>query len=184
MKLPLILLSAAVVAGFFMAANSMPTTPEVASVHEFKVKTITGEMVSLSKYKSKKLLIVNTASQCGYTPQYADLQKLQDQYGSKLQVLGFPANNFGGQEPGTNKEIASFCTKNYGVTFPMFEKVDVVGANAAPLFKYLSDKSQNGVSGDAPKWNFCKYLVDENGKLMKFFPSSTKPLDKDITGLL
>jgi glutathione peroxidase len=99
-------------------------------------------------------------------------------------VLGFPSNNFGGQEPGSNAEIKSFCTKNYGVTFPMFDKVEVVGDKAAPLFKYLSNKAQNGVVNDAPKWNFCKYLIDENGKVMKFFPSSVKPTSSEITSLL
>jgi glutathione peroxidase len=176
--------------GLFLMASSLFTTPEVPnesealSVHSFTVKTIDGKSVKLREYAGKKILIVNTASECGYTPQYKDLQELATKYAGKVVVLGFPSNNFGGQEPGSNAEIKSFCTKNYGVTFPMFDKVEVVGDKAAPLFKYLSNKAQNGVVNDAPKWNFCKYLIDENGKVMKFFPSSVKPTSSEITSLL
>ena len=162
----------------------VPNESEALSVHSFTVKTIDGKSVKLREYAGKKLLIVNTASECGYTPQYKDLQELATKYAGKVVVLGFPSNNFGGQEPGSNAEIKSFCTKNYGVTFPMFDKVEVVGDKAAPLFKYLSNKAQNGVVNDAPKWNFCKYLIDENGKVIKFFPSSVKPTSSEITSLL
>ena len=162
----------------------VPNESEALSVHSFTVKTIDGKSVKLREYAGKKLLIVNTASECGYTPQYKDLQELATKYADKVVVLGFPSNNFGGQEPGSNAEIKSFCTKNYGVTFPMFDKVEVVGNKAAPLFKYLSNKAQNGVVNDAPKWNFCKYLIDENGKVIKFFPSSVKPTSSEITSLL
>jgi len=171
----------------FIAAIFMAATPEsstVQSVHDFTVNTIDGKSVKLSEYKGKKLLIVNTASQCGYTPQYADLQKLSETYAGKVVVLGFPSNDFGAQEPGTNDEIKGFCKKNYGVTFQMFQKTPVTGNAASPLFKYLSHKDQNGVVNDAPKWNFCKYLIDENGKVLKFFPSSVNPMDKEITSLL
>lgn len=181
--------------GFFTFTSAMnDTTPPsettvaeataAKSVHDFSVKDIDGKTVNLSLYKGKKLLIVNTASECGYTPQYADLQKLADAYSGKLVVLGFPANNFGGQEPGSESEIKAFCSKNYGVTFPMFAKVDVVGKSQAPLFYFLSHKDANGAVDQAPKWNFCKYLVDENGKVLKFFPSSVKPMDAEITSMI
>jgi len=145
-----------------------------SSIYEFKLPAIDGEVIDFAKFKGKPLLIVNTASKCGYTPQYADLQKLQDQYGSKVTILGFPANNFGAQEPGTNVEISEFCQKNYGVTFQMFEKVSVKGADQAPLYAWLKEKT-----GEEPSWNFCKYLVKPDGTV-KFFPSKVNPLDKQI----
>lgn len=154
------------------------------SIYDFKVKTLDGKEVSLSMYKGKKLLIVNTASECGYTPQYADLQKLHDKLGKKVTILGFPANNFGGQEPGSNKEIASFCQKNYGVSFQMFEKVSVAGSDIHPLFKFLSTKSENGNINQAPSWNFCKYLVNEDGIVVGFFKSNVSPMSLDIISQL
>jgi glutathione peroxidase len=126
------------------------------------------------------VLIVNTASECGYTAQYKELQKLHEQYGSKIIVLGFPANNFGGQEPGTDTEIANFCEKNFGVTFQLFQKSDVIGDSKSDVYKWLTDKNQNGWNTEEPKWNFCKYLINENGDLIKFFSSSVGPLDKEI----
>lgn len=159
-------------------------TNNKTTVYDFKVRTIDGEEISLSKFKGKKILIVNVASECGYTPQYKNLQALSEQYAGKLTVVGFPANNFGGQEPGTGPEIKTFCTKNYGVTFPMMEKISVKGDDMHPLYKWLSTKTENGVTDEAPKWNFCKYLIDESGKLIKFFPSKTDPLSKDITSLI
>src|ERR1700712_5134977 len=155
------------------------------SVYDFKVPALNGGTIDLSTYKGKKLLIVNTASKCGFTPQYADLEKLYEQYKDKLVVIGFPANNFGQQEPGTSQEITEFCTKNYGVTFPMAEKVDVTGDNTAPLFKYLTDEAKKlGVADPVIKWNFTKFLVDENGKLVAVFPSKVKPMDDQITKYL
>lgn len=148
--------------------------------HEFKMKSIDGEVIDFSKYKGKKVLLVNTASECGYTPQYKDLEELNKKYGDKVVILGFPANNFGGQEPGTNKEIAGFCQKNYGVTFQLFEKVDVVGDQACDLYKWLWTKEQNGWNSQEPKWNFNKYLIDENGQLVKYFASSVKPMGPEI----
>jgi glutathione peroxidase len=127
----------------------------------------------------QKVLIVNTASECGYTPQYEDLQALHEQFGGKVTVLGFPANNFGGQEPGSNLQIAQFCKKNYGVSFQLFEKIDVVGKNTAPLYAWLEKQT-----GKVPTWNFCKYLIDENGKVVQFFPSAVNPMDEQVTGLL
>jgi glutathione peroxidase len=164
------------------AANTIKS--EKKTVYDFKVNTIDGQQISLSKFKGKKILIVNVASECGYTPQYKNLQALSDQYAGKLVVVGFPANNFGGQEPGTGPQIKAFCTKNYGVTFPMMEKISVSGADMHPLYKWLSTKAENGVSDEAPKWNFSKYLIDEKGGLIKFFSSKVDPLSTEITALL
>lgn len=159
-------------------------TPKSSGIYQFKVKTIDGKEITLDKFKGKKMLIVNVASECGYTPQYKDLQALYEKYKDKLEVIGFPANNFGGQEPGTAIEIKSFCTKNYGVTFTMMEKISVKGDDMHPLYKWLSTKSENGVTDEAPKWNFSKYLIDENGKILKFFPSKVSPMSEEITSLL
>lgn len=154
------------------------------TIYDFKMKTLDGKEVSLAMFKGKKLLIVNTASECGYTPQYAELQKLHDKLGSKVTILGFPANNFGGQEPGSNAEIATFCQKNYGVTFQMFEKISVAGADMHPLYKFLSSKSENGTINAAPTWNFCKYLINEDGFVVGFFKSNVSPMSLDIVSLL
>lgn len=155
-------------------------TANPTSVYDFKFKTLAGEEIALNEFKGRKMLLVNTASECGYTPQYKELQALYEKYGGKVVVLGFPANDFGGQEPGSNEEIATFCEKNYGVKFPVFEKITVQGPEMHPLYKWLSTKSLNGVTDEAPNWNFCKYLVDEKGHLIKFFPSKVKPLDEEI----
>jgi glutathione peroxidase len=153
-------------------------------IYDFKVGSLDGGTIDFSKYRGKKILIVNTASECGYTPQYADLEKLYEQYKSKLVVVGFPANNFGGQEPGTNGEIKEFCKKNYGVTFPMAGKVSVKGEDIHPLFKWLTSKSENGVMDADIKWNFTKFLLDENGKLLAVFPSKVNPTSEEITKFL
>jgi glutathione peroxidase len=151
------------------------------SVYDFKVPALSGGTIDLSAYKGKKILIVNTASKCGYTPQYEDLQKLYEKYKDKLVIVGFPANDFGLQEPGTNSEISEFCKKNYGVTFPMAAKVDVVGENTAPLFKYLTEEAiKLGTPAPVIKWNFTKFLVDENGKLIAVFPSKVIPMSEEI----
>jgi glutathione peroxidase len=155
------------------------------SVYDFKVPGLDGSTIDLSKYKGKKILIVNTASKCGFTPQYADLEKLYEKYKSKLVIVGFPANNFGQQEPGSNSEIKEFCTKNYGVSFPMADKVDVIGDNTHPLFKYLTDEAKKlGVQDPVIKWNFTKFLIDENGKLVAVFPSKVTPMSEEITKYL
>lgn len=151
----------------------MPLFTET-SIYDFKMKSLDGNMIDFSQYKGKTLLLVNVASHCGYTPQYADLEKLHENYGDKVIVLGFPANNFGAQEPGTNAEIAEFCQKNYGVKFQMFEKISVKGEDQHPLYAWLKEKS-----GQEPSWNFCKYLVKPDGTV-KFFPSKVKPLDPEI----
>jgi glutathione peroxidase len=161
--------------------NPMKTTTDIpASFHEFKVNSIDGQPVNFDQFKGKKVLLVNVASRCGYTPQYEGLQELYEKYSNKIVVLGFPANNFGGQEPGSNDDIASFCEATYGVTFPMFEKVSVKGLDKHPLYRWLSDSKLNGWNDQEPSWNFCKYLVDENGKLLKFFPSSVKPMSDEL----
>lgn len=154
-----------------------------SSVYEFKLKTIDGKNFNLAKYRGKKLLIVNTASKCGYTPQYAELQKLADEYKDKVTVIGFPENNFAGQEPGSNAEIKQFCQKNYGVTFPLSEKVSVKGDDIAPLFKYLTEAPNPDFTGDI-KWNFEKFLIDENGKLIHRYRSAVKPLSPEIVNAL
>ena len=155
------------------------------SIYDYKVPGLDGELIDLSKYKGKKILIVNTASKCGYTPQYADLEALYQKYKNTLVIIGFPANNFKGQEPGTNAEIADFCKKNYGVTFPMAEKVSVNGDDIHPLFKYLvSEAEKKGIAQPVIKWNFTKFLIDENGNLVTVFSHKTKPLDEEILGYL
>ncbi len=151
------------------------------SIYDFKVESLDGKEINFADFKGKKILIVNTASECGFTPQYADLEKVSEEYKDKVVVVGFPANNFGGQEPGTNTEIGAFCQKNYGVTFPLAAKVSVKGDDTAPIFKYLTEKDLNGVKNTTILWNFTKFLVDENGKLIDSFVSTTKPTSDAIT---
>lgn len=146
------------------------------SFYDFTVKTIDGENYSLSQLKGKKVMVVNTASKCGYTPQYETLQKVYQEYKSKnFVIIGFPANNFGNQEPGTNIEIKNFCTEKFSVSFPMMEKISVKGDDMNPLYKWLTSKSENGVMDSEVKWNFQKYLIDENGKLVDVAFSKEKP---------
>ena len=154
-----------------------------SSVYDFKLKNLDGKKFDLKKYKGKKVLIVNTASKCGYTKQYAELQKLAETYADKLVVVGFPANNFGGQEPGTAEEIKTFCHDIYSVTFPMSEKVSVKGDDISPLFKYLTEAPNPDFTGEI-KWNFEKFLIDENGKLIHRFRSKTTPMSDEITKAL
>lgn len=150
------------------------------SLYDFKMESLTGEEIDLAEYRGKKVVILNTASKCGFTPQYADWQKFHEEYGDNIVVLGFPANNFGGQEPGSDEDIAEFCQVNYGVTFQMFSKIDVVGDNQHPLYKWLSRKELNGWNDKAPTWNFCKYVVNENGEVTHFFASKIKPDDAEF----
>ncbi len=157
---------------------------EAKSIHSFKVKALDGRTIDFSKFKGKKILIVNTASECGFTPQYDDLEKLYETYKDKLVIVGFPANNFGGQEPGTNEEIGAFCKKNYGVTFPMAAKVSVKGDDILPIFKFLTDKKLNGVKNTMILWNFTKFLLNEKGELIDTFISTTKPTSGSITKYL
>ncbi len=160
--------------------STVPTEGNQPSVYDFKFKTLLGEEINLNEFKGRKMLLVNVASECGFTPQYKELQQLYDQYGTKVVVIGFPVNDFGGQEPGSNQEIATFCERNYGVTFPIVEKIVVTGAEQHPLYKYLSSKTLNGVTDEAPNWNFCKYLIDEKGKVVQFFPSKVTPLSSEL----
>ena len=148
------------------------------SIYDFKMNSLEGKEIDFSQFRGKNLLIVNVASKCGFTPQYADLEKMHEELGDKVVILGFPANNFGSQEPGTNLEIAEFCEKNYGVKFQMFEKISVKGDDQHPLYQWLKEKS-----GQEPSWNFCKYLVKPDGTV-KFFPSKVKPLDQEIVNAL
>jgi glutathione peroxidase len=157
------------------------------SIYDFRVKTIRGEEQSLADYKGKVLLIVNTASKCGFTPQYKELQELYEQYRDcGFVVLGFPCNQFGNQEPGTEEEIEQFCQVNYGVTFPMFAKIDVKGEHAHPLFRYLTEKAPGVFGTKVIKWNFTKFLVDRNGNVVARFAPQTKPseLKSEIEKLL
>ena len=151
-----------------------------ASIYDFKVPGIDGQAIDFSKFKGKKVLIVNTASKCGLTPQYAELQQLQEKYKNTLVIVGFPANNFGQQEPGSNAEIKEFCQKNYGVTFPITEKISVKGDDIHPMFKYLVDEAAKLGFEDPIKWNFTKFLVDENGKLVTVFASKVKPMSEEV----
>ncbi len=152
-----------------------------SSFYDFTVKDIDGNDFELSSLKGKKVMVVNTASKCGFTPQYEILQKVYEQYGGdEFMIVGFPANNFMKQEPGTNDEIKSFCTKNYGVTFPMMSKISVKGDDMAPLYEWLTSKDKNGVLDSKVGWNFQKYLIDENGNLVKMIPSKVKPDDEEI----
>ncbi|MFT4070932.1 MAG: glutathione peroxidase [Dysgonamonadaceae bacterium] len=158
-----------------VSANAKDKQKKV-SFYDFKVKTLEGEEFPLSKLKGKKVMVVNTASKCGFTPQYADLESLYKQYGGKnFIIIGFPANNFKEQEPGDNAQIREFCTANYGVTFPMMEKISVAGNDIHPLYKWLTEKSENGVMDAPVKWNFQKILIDEKGHLVDVIMTKEKP---------
>jgi glutathione peroxidase len=162
----------------------LPPTEPLTSIYDIKVVDIDGHETDLSVYRGKFMLIVNVASECGYTPQYSDLQLLSEEYGDKLAVLGFPSNDFGEQEPAAEKEIKFFCTENYHITFPMFSKIHVAGLNKHPVYKWLSEARQNGWNNEEPSWNFCKYLVDDKGRLLSFFSKTVNPYDREITGKL
>ena len=154
------------------------------SIYNFKINSLQGKEINFADLTDKVILIVNTASECGFTPQYEGLQKLYIQQQGKLVIVGFPANNFGAQEPGTNSEIKSFCTKNYGVSFPMAAKVSVKGDDMAPIYQWLCHKSENGVLDADIKWNFGKFLLDENGKLIQYFPSNITPMSQELLSKL
>ena len=157
----------------------------VKTFYDFTVKDIDGNTFNLSSLKGKKVLVVNTASKCGNTPQYSDLEKLYEQYRNKnFIIIGFPANNFGQQEPGTNAEIKTFCTKNYGVSFPMMSKISVKGSDMDPLYQWLTSKKQNGVMDSEVTWNFQKYMIDENGKLVGMVEPKGQPFSDKIVSWL
>ena len=171
----------------FKAKNIILNTNNIApkkSFYELEAISLDGKKISFDQYKNKKILIVNVASKCGYTYQYEGLQKLQDIYQDKVIVLGLPANDFFNQESGSNEEIEEFCETNYGITFPMFEKTTTKGKKQSPIYQWLTNKDFNGWNAQRPTWNFCKYLVNEQGKLVGFFDSKVKPLSEEITSLL
>jgi glutathione peroxidase len=152
------------------------------TIYDFKVIDIEGKEFDLASLKGKKVLIVNTASKCGLTPQYEELEKLYQTYKDQnFVIVGFPSNDFMSQEPGSNEEIKEFCTKNYGVSFPMMGKIEVKGKEMHPLYQFLTEKSKNGYSDNSEKWNFQKYLINEEGKLVKVVAPGTKPLSEEIT---
>lgn len=182
--------------GSLLTALALPFTQKVAlerpvevtqsadkNFFSFKMKGIDGKEIDFSQFKGKKIVVLNTASKCGYTPQYADWEAFH-KANPGIVILGFPANEFGGQEPGTNSEIASFCLKNYGVSFQMMEKVVVKGSGKCDLYQWLSDKSQNGWNEKEPSWNFCKYVINERGELTNFFASGVKPSSAEFQAAL
>jgi len=165
-------------------AQEKKTNLKPTNMYEIAINSLTGEKIDLNQFKGKKILFVNVASECGFTPQYKDLQKLHETYKDKLVVIGLPCNQFGEQESGTTSQIKSFCEKNYGVDFLMTEKIDVKGENQHPLYAWLTQKEKNGVMSSSVKWNFQKYMVDENGKLIDVFYSITEPLSDKIVKLV
>jgi glutathione peroxidase len=164
-----------------IAMTAISNAQNNKTFYDFKVTTIDGQPFDLSALKGKKVLVVNTASKCGNTPQYAQLEELYKKYGGdKFTIIGFPANNFMSQEPGTNEEIKQFCTVNYGVTFQMMAKISVKGKDMAPLYKWLTSKDENGLMDAPVKWNFQKFMIDENGKLAGMVPPGEKPNSEKI----
>jgi glutathione peroxidase len=151
------------------------------TIYQFKVKDLSGNDFDFATLKGKNILIVNTASECGLTPQYKDLESIYEKYNDKnFVIIGFPANNFGSQEPGSNKEIATFCQKNFGVTFPMMAKISVKGKDIAPIYEFLTQKSKNGLQDSDVEWNFQKFLINENGELEKVLSPRVLPTDPEI----
>ncbi len=170
------------------AANATKVKTNMSEIksafYDLSFESLTGETVSMSQFEGKKVVILNVASACGYTPQYDDWQKFYEAHKSEIVVIGFPCNQFGGQESGSSSEIKTFCQKNYGVTFLMASKVAVKGKNAAPVYQWLTDKTKNGWNETAPSWNFCKYLVNEKGELVEFFASAIKPNDESFAAAI
>lgn len=186
MKTTLIIIAAFVAVGFLTYSfitrrGHVKHTPLGKKFYDLKVKTLDGKQtLNLAAYKGKKVLCVNTASECGYTKQYEGLQKIAEQYKDRLVVIGFPCNQFGGQEPGSTEEIDKFCKKNYGVTFPLTEKIDVKGDKQHEVYQWLCQKNNNGFGDYEVKWNFNKFLIDENGNLIGYYPSSVKPESEEL----
>ena len=164
--------------------NTTNTEAKTKSIYDYSFKTLEGKTVKMSDYKGKKILIVNTASECGYTPQYKQLQEIHQKYEKNVVILGFPTNDFGAQEPGSNKDIQTFCQKNYGVTFTIAEKTTTMGNDVHPIIKWLTTKDLNGKMDSKIEWNFNKYLIDEKGNLMEMFKSKVKPDDQAIVSLI
>ena len=168
----------------FGCAQSTSAQEPMESIYDIALEGIDGKPLDLSQYKGKKILFVNVASECGFTGQYDGLQELYENYKDKLVIIGLPCNQFGSQEPGSEQEIQSFCRANYGVEFPMAAKVEVKGRNQHPLYEWLTQKAKNGSKDSTVRWNFQKYLVDEQGRLVDFFYSITRPNSSKITRLL
>lgn len=164
-------------------AQAQPGTP-AADIYSFQVPGLLGDTIDFSEFKGKKILIVNTASECGYTPQYEGLEKLHQQFQDQLVIVGFPSNDFGGQEPGTAQEIAAFCEKNYGVSFLMAAKVKIKGKAAAPIYSWLREQGEALSCPSTVRWNFHKFLLDEEGQLIACYPSKTEPLSPEILDAL
>lgn len=159
------------------------STQSKESIYDIKVNALDGKTYDLSQLKGKKILIVNTASECGFTPQYEDLEALHKKHGDKLVILGFPCNDFGGQEPGSAEKIQNFCSTKFHTTFQLMEKVNIK-KDTHPLYKWLTDPAKNGWNDKSPSWNFCKYLISEKGELLKFYPSTVKPMSSEIVDML
>ncbi len=180
MNYKLIIISSVIAVGIIASlaekfSSEKEIMPVTQSIYDFKINGLNGQEIDFSTFKGKYVMIVNTASKCSYTPQYTDLQKLNEQYKDQVAILGFPANNFLWQEPGTNHDIEEFCQINYGVTFQMFEKISVKGDDRHPLYTWLESKT-----GKTPSWNFCKYLIGKDGEVLAYYPSKVSPLDKVI----
>ena len=169
---------------FGLFSFSSAAQGQVPDLLDVKINSLEGEPINLSEFKGKKILFVNVASKCGYTPQYTDLQKLHEKHGDKLVIIGTPCNQFGFQEPGSAEDIQIFCERNYGVEFLITEKIDVKGGGQHPLYQWLTQKANNGVEDSKVKWNFNKYLVDENGNYIAKYGSSVKPFDEQIVSKL
>jgi glutathione peroxidase len=165
---------------FSLLTITLTSFTQTSNFYDFKVKTLEGKEFDFASLKGKKVMIVNTASKCGFTPQYKELEEVYEKYQDNMVIIGFPANNFMNQEPGSAADIRKFCTENYGVTFPMMEKISVKGKDMAPLYKWLTSKDKNGVMDSEVKWNFQKYLIDENGKLVDVIYSKDKPDSEKI----
>lgn len=154
------------------------------SIHSFQVEGLAGETIDFSQFKGKKIIVVNVASECGFTPQYQQLQSLYEEFQDRLAIVGFPCNDFGGQESGNAETIMTFCTRNYGVTFPIAAKVAIRPPNTAPIFAWLTDKAKNGVIDGEIRWNFFKFLLNEDGELFKMLPSAVSPMDEIVLSWL
>lgn len=161
-----------------------PVSKPVKSFYDFEIEGIDGKLLRMADFKGKYILCVNVASKCGYTPQYKDLEALYEQYKDKLVIIGFPCNQFMGQEPGSNNEIAEFCERNYGVTFPLTTKIDVRGDGQHPIYKWLTSKNENGAGEDKVEWNFHKFLISPEGNWLASFPTRMNPLDPAIAAYL
>lgn len=165
---------------FSLLAFSFSGFAQSSGFYDFKVKTLEGQVFDFATLKGKKVIVVNTASKCGFTPQYKDLEEVYQQYQGDLVIIGFPANNFLNQEPGSASDIRKYCTEKYGVTFPMMAKISVKGDDMAPIYKWLTSKSENGVMDSEVKWNFQKYLIDEKGNLVDVIPPKEKPKSEKV----